>query len=77
MKNIKYIVIALVLLATGTAFGATAKKVIEILQKDNIANIYVAGGDIQIYKVVDGLNTCYLSYQGAKGYYHSLSCVKN
>jgi len=83
MKKLTFTLIAITLLATGTAFGAVAKKVIEVLQKDNIAIIYPSTGEIKIYKVDDGKNTCYISDYTAKGgsnynvIQHALSCVKN
>lgn len=81
MKTLKYTLITIILFATGTAFGAVAIKKIEVLQKDNLAILYVAKGEIHLYKVDDGKNTCYITNQGIGNNgilnQHSLSCVKN
>lgn len=81
MKKLTIVFILTVFFATGTVFGAVAKKVIEVLQKDNIATVFVSAGEIKLYKIDDGKNTCYISNQdtinGARLNQHAISCVKN
>jgi hypothetical protein len=82
MKNLKYIVVGVLLLTAGTVFGATAKKVIEVVQKDYVAQVYITRGDVKIYKVNDGVNTCYISDYNISGgginvAQQGISCVKN
>lgn len=81
MKTLKYTLIAIILLATGSVSGAVVKKIIEVYQKDNIAVLYAPKGEIQLYKVDDGKNTCYITNQGigdnGRLNQHALSCVKN
>lgn len=80
-KLILSTVILTSLLASGVTYAKVIKPKLEILAADNVATIYVGGGDIKVYEVKNASSTCYISfmkYTGGtlNGVSQEISCVK-
>lgn len=77
MKQYTFTIITIILLGTGTVFGGVVKDWIDTTK---IANITTdSRNNISISKMVDGDNTCYISYTEKSGgniISESISCVK-
>lgn len=82
MKTLKYIIIATVLLATGTAFGAIiAYDYTPVKNATVLNNKYFDENNYKIFRFQDGTKTCYtIEYEVYRGVNNqrnvSLSCVK-
>jgi hypothetical protein len=82
MKNIKYIIIAIVLLAAGTAFGAIASYTYTSVKNATILNSnYFDDNNYKVFRFEDNSTTCYtVEYEVYRGVNNqrnvSLSCVK-
>lgn len=71
MKTI--IIISAVILFLGTYVVVDASK--KLIRGEEIATVGMQSDPISVYKVVDGLATCYVTRHGKFGA-HAISCVK-
>lgn len=61
--------------AVAALIGTTAYAKVELLKEVLIAEVGLGAQVVDVYKVVDGETTCYVTTQGRFGS-HAISCVK-